>query len=328
MTRRQLLQGIAAMPIGFAGVVSATAQGNRDVAYGGTTLPAGIRSRLINNVNGITYHVLEAGFEGPARPCVLLIHGFPELAYSWRKVILPLSRAGFHVIAPDLRGYGRSGGTDVTYDDNLEPFTIVVECHIRTAAAPVTSKVGCDDMKSRARERQNHFSPAIGEFRESMNEQDAWPCGAFESCFQYVISDAVDVVDEARTNARRKSSPAVGYISVSLRCRAYRPRKADRHGRNSLKKLTPRHCFPSSRLPLFVLFYDACATAHQNLYCRSFLNGLVSCWRAGSSTEPKIEPVLRLVVGTIFSGAGLHSEAAIVTPSVSAITASDIGIGI
>ena len=125
MTRRQLLQGIAAMPIGFAGAVSATAQGNRDVAYGGTTLPAGIRSRLINNVNGITYHVLEAGFEGPARPCVLLIHGFPELAYSWRKVILPLSRAGFHVIAPDLRGYGRSGGTDVTYDDNLEPFTIL-----------------------------------------------------------------------------------------------------------------------------------------------------------------------------------------------------------
>src|SRR2546426_68658 len=75
MTRRQLLQGIAAMPISFAGVVSATAQGNRDVAYGGgTTLPAGIRSRLINNVNGITYHVLEAGFEGPARPLVLLIH--------------------------------------------------------------------------------------------------------------------------------------------------------------------------------------------------------------------------------------------------------------
>jgi len=125
MTRRQLLQGIAAMPISFAGVVSATAQGNRDVAYGGTTLPAGIRSRLINNVNGITYHVLEAGFEGPARPCVLLIHGFPELAYSWRRVILPLARAGFHVIAPDLRGYGRSGGTDVTYDDNLQPFTIL-----------------------------------------------------------------------------------------------------------------------------------------------------------------------------------------------------------
>jgi len=125
MTRRQLLRGLAAMPISFAGAVSAIAQANSDVAYGGTTLPAGIRSRLINNVNGITYHMLEAGFEGAARPCVLLIHGFPELAYSWRKVILPLAREGFHVIAPDLRGYGRSGGTDVTFDDNLAPFTLL-----------------------------------------------------------------------------------------------------------------------------------------------------------------------------------------------------------
>jgi pimeloyl-ACP methyl ester carboxylesterase len=125
MTRRQLLRGLVAMPISFSGAVSATAQANRDVAYGGTTLPAGIRSRFVNDVNGITYHVLEAGFEGAARPCVLLIHGFPELAYSWRKVILPLARAGFHVIAPDLRGYGRSGGTDVTFDDNLAPFTVL-----------------------------------------------------------------------------------------------------------------------------------------------------------------------------------------------------------
>src|SRR5213596_4005419 len=125
MTRRQLLQGIAAMPISFAGVVSETAQGNRDVAYGGTTLPVGIRSRSINNVNGITYHVLEAGFESAGRPSVLLIHGFPELAYSWRKVILPLARAGFHVFAPDLRGYGQSGGTGVTFDDDLAPFTLL-----------------------------------------------------------------------------------------------------------------------------------------------------------------------------------------------------------
>ena len=125
MTRRQLLRGLVAMPISFAGAVNAMAQANRDVAYGGTTLPAGIRSRLINNVNGITYHILEAGFDGAARPGVLLIHGFPELAYSWRKVILPLAREGFHVIAPDLRGYGRSGGTDVTFDDNLAPFALL-----------------------------------------------------------------------------------------------------------------------------------------------------------------------------------------------------------
>jgi pimeloyl-ACP methyl ester carboxylesterase len=113
------------MPIGFAGAASVTAQVNGNVAYGGTTLPAGIRSRFINNINGITCHILEAGFETGGRPCVLLIHGFPELAYSWRRVIPPLARAGFHVIAPDLRGYGRSGGTDVTFDDDLAPYTLL-----------------------------------------------------------------------------------------------------------------------------------------------------------------------------------------------------------
>ena len=45
-------------------------------------LPAGIRSRFVDGINGLRMHVLEAGFETPGRPCVLLLHGFPELAYS------------------------------------------------------------------------------------------------------------------------------------------------------------------------------------------------------------------------------------------------------
>ena len=89
---------------------------NADVAYGETTLPAGIRSRFVNNGNGITMHLLEAGFEAANRPCLLLLHGFPELAYSWRKVMLPLAEVGFHVVAPDLRGYGRTDGTAVTFE--------------------------------------------------------------------------------------------------------------------------------------------------------------------------------------------------------------------
>jgi alpha-beta hydrolase superfamily lysophospholipase len=64
-------------------------------------LPAGIRSRFVDGINGLTLHVLEAGHEGECRPTVVLLHGFPELAYSWRKVMLPLAAAGFHVIAPD-----------------------------------------------------------------------------------------------------------------------------------------------------------------------------------------------------------------------------------
>jgi len=53
---------------------------------------------------------------------VVLLHGFPELAYSWRKVMLPIAAAGYHVFAPDVRGYGRTSGTDVRYDDDLAPF--------------------------------------------------------------------------------------------------------------------------------------------------------------------------------------------------------------
>src|SRR5689334_3571381 len=79
-------------------------------AYGNGTIPAGIRSRSIPNVNGLTVHILEAGFDVPDRPAIILMHGFPELAYSWRKVMLPLAAAGYHVIAPDQRGYGRTLG--------------------------------------------------------------------------------------------------------------------------------------------------------------------------------------------------------------------------
>ena len=68
--------------------------------------------------------VLEAGFDPPGRACVLLLHGFPELAYSWRKVMPPLAAAGFHVVAPDQRGYGRTNGADTRYDGDLAPFRI------------------------------------------------------------------------------------------------------------------------------------------------------------------------------------------------------------
>ncbi|MBX9709777.1 MAG: alpha/beta fold hydrolase [Xanthobacteraceae bacterium] len=88
-------------------------------------LPAGIRSRFVENVNGLRMHVLEAGFESVDRPCLLLLHGFPELAYSWRKVMLPLAEAGYHVIAPDQRGYGRTTGCPAGYDDDLAPFQVL-----------------------------------------------------------------------------------------------------------------------------------------------------------------------------------------------------------
>jgi len=67
-------------------------------------LPRGVRARFVEGVNGLRVHVLEAGHEAPDRPMVLLLHGFPEIAYSWRKIIEPLAQAGYHVVAPDSRG--------------------------------------------------------------------------------------------------------------------------------------------------------------------------------------------------------------------------------
>ena len=64
--------------------------------------------------NGIRLYCLEAGpVDGPL---VLMLHGFPELAYSWRHQVAALGDAGFHAVAPDLPGYGRSDKPDVTYD--------------------------------------------------------------------------------------------------------------------------------------------------------------------------------------------------------------------
>jgi len=88
-------------------------------------LPAGIRSRVVPEINGLDMHILEAGFETQGQPLILLLHGFPELAYSWRKVMLPLAAAGYHVIAPDQRGYGRTTGWDGRYDGDLRSFSFL-----------------------------------------------------------------------------------------------------------------------------------------------------------------------------------------------------------
>ena len=67
-------------------------------------------------VNGINMHVAEKG-EGPV---VLLIHGFPELWYTWRHQILSLSSRGYRAVAPDLRGYG-----DTDAPDDLRSYSIL-----------------------------------------------------------------------------------------------------------------------------------------------------------------------------------------------------------
>jgi pimeloyl-ACP methyl ester carboxylesterase len=98
---------------------------NKNVLYGRRTLPVGIRSRRVITNTGVTLHVLEARHESRTAPCVVLLHGFPELAYSWRNQLLPVAQAGFHVIAPDLRGYGQSATQPVQYSDDLLPYSML-----------------------------------------------------------------------------------------------------------------------------------------------------------------------------------------------------------
>jgi pimeloyl-ACP methyl ester carboxylesterase len=125
LTRRRLIQGLAAV-VTPALLATKARAGQTPAAdaqpLSPDLLPRGVRSRFVNNINGIRIHLLEAGFDAGTRPCVLLLHGFPELAYSWRQTMMPIANAGFHVIVPDVRGYGRTGGTDVKFDDDLRPF--------------------------------------------------------------------------------------------------------------------------------------------------------------------------------------------------------------
>jgi pimeloyl-ACP methyl ester carboxylesterase len=77
-------------------------------------LPSGIEQRYVDCTSaGLKFHFLEAGYT-PERnkPLLILLHGYPELAFSWRKVMPSLADAGYYVVAPDQRGYGRTTGWD------------------------------------------------------------------------------------------------------------------------------------------------------------------------------------------------------------------------
>jgi pimeloyl-ACP methyl ester carboxylesterase len=95
------------------------------------SLPVGIRSRHVQIATGLNVHILEAG-EPEGRPLILLLHGFPELAYSWRKVMTPLAGAGYYVVAPDQRGYGRTTGWDDRFNGDLQSFTNLADRQPRT----------------------------------------------------------------------------------------------------------------------------------------------------------------------------------------------------
>ena len=90
--------------------------------------------------NGIRMHLAEAG----TGPLVVLCHGFPESWYSWRHQFGALAAAGFHAVAPDMRGYGRSDRPDAT--DQYSIFHLVGDLVgvLDTLGAPSAVIVGHD----------------------------------------------------------------------------------------------------------------------------------------------------------------------------------------
>ena len=85
--------------------------------------------------NGVDLRVVE---DGPADgPVVVLAHGFPELSYSWRHQIPALAAAGYRVLAPDQRGYGRSSRPDAVEDYDI--------FHLTGDLLGILDDVGADD---------------------------------------------------------------------------------------------------------------------------------------------------------------------------------------
>jgi pimeloyl-ACP methyl ester carboxylesterase len=93
-------------------------------------------------VNGVELSVHEAG--DPADPLVVLCHGFPEIGYSWRHQIGPLADAGYHVLAPDQRGYGRSSRPTELTDYDIVHLTDDVAGLIEASGHEKAAIVGHD----------------------------------------------------------------------------------------------------------------------------------------------------------------------------------------
>src|ERR1051326_1524839 len=84
--------------------LQARCNGRRKAGHRESDMASGDITHRTVETNGIRMHIAEQG-EGPL---VVLCHGFPESWYSWRHQLAALAAAGFHAIAPDMRGYGRS----------------------------------------------------------------------------------------------------------------------------------------------------------------------------------------------------------------------------
>lgn len=73
--------------------------------------------------NGITMAVYEAGEKQDGKPPIIMCHGWPEIAYSWRHQLKAVSDAGYHVLAPDMRGYGKTDRPHAVEEYDMDHLT-------------------------------------------------------------------------------------------------------------------------------------------------------------------------------------------------------------
>ena len=111
-------------------------------------LPAGIQSRFVDcSPSSLVFHILESlprnlPPSGPIPKLILCIHGFPELAYSWRKVLPLLSVQGYHAVAFDQRGYGRTFSRRKLAAESFRPLNLIKDAVTLVNALGYTS-VSC-----------------------------------------------------------------------------------------------------------------------------------------------------------------------------------------
>jgi pimeloyl-ACP methyl ester carboxylesterase len=87
-----------------------------------------IKSDKVEISTGLNVHYLEASknnYNVSEKPTALLLHGFPELSFSWRKIIPVLAKEGFRVIAPDMRGYGLTTGGNKHYSEDISEYRLL-----------------------------------------------------------------------------------------------------------------------------------------------------------------------------------------------------------
>ncbi|MCK6503855.1 alpha/beta fold hydrolase [Myxococcota bacterium] len=105
-------------------------------------LVPGVDHRTVEVGPGLHLHVAEAGPEDG--PLALLLHGFPDFWYSWRRIIPALVAAGHRVVAPDLRGYGASSRPAPTLAYRMDRHLDDLQALLRALGRPRAHLVGHD----------------------------------------------------------------------------------------------------------------------------------------------------------------------------------------